>query len=289
MPWIDTHCHLDADEFDARPAEVLARARGGRRRADRAAGGGRGQLRRRARTGARGTDCAYALGIHPLYVDRAADGDLDTLARGAGQRTATTRAWWRWARSGSTTSCPASTASARRASMPRSSSWRATFGAAGDPARAPLGRRSAQAAAPHRRARRHRACVQRQRAAGGGLRRAGLPARLRRRDDLRARAADPAPRRRTAARRRWCWRPTRPTSRRSGSTGRAEAARRRRKRSRNEPAELPRIAADAGRAARLDARATAAAPRQCAGRIAAAGGARCHRRRGGAGMKRPRC
>ena len=65
---------------------------------------------------------------------------------------------------------------------------------AGDPARAALGRRPAQAAAPHRGGRRHRPRLQRQRRAGAAVRRARLQARLRRRDDLRARAADPPPR-----------------------------------------------------------------------------------------------
>ena len=49
----------------------------------------------------------------------------------------------------------------------------------------------AHAVAPAPRAGRHRACLQRQRAAGRRLRRARLPARLRRRRDVRARAAHP--------------------------------------------------------------------------------------------------
>jgi TatD DNase family protein len=76
--WIDTHCHLDAPEFDADRAAVVARAR--------AAGVGRIVL---PSVGAFDFDTvrelahahgeAYALGIHPLFTDRAADVDLQTL------------------------------------------------------------------------------------------------------------------------------------------------------------------------------------------------------------------
>ncbi len=76
--WIDTHCHLDAPEFDADRAAVVARA----------AAAGVGQIVLPA-VGAFNFDSvrelahahghAYALGIHPIWVDRAADGDLQTL------------------------------------------------------------------------------------------------------------------------------------------------------------------------------------------------------------------
>lgn len=80
--WIDTHCHLDAPEFDADRAEVAARAQ--------AAGVARLVLpavmvanfqavRDLACHHAGPARWGYALGIHPLYVDRAAPADLDQL------------------------------------------------------------------------------------------------------------------------------------------------------------------------------------------------------------------
>lgn len=79
MHWIDTHCHLDAAEFDADREAVVARAR--------AAGVGMMVLPavdvanfEAVRALAHRHGFAYALGIHPLYVPRAADEDLDRLA-----------------------------------------------------------------------------------------------------------------------------------------------------------------------------------------------------------------
>ena len=76
--WIDSHCHLDAPEFDADRAEVLARAR--------AAGVATLVLPAVERANfeavralAHACDGVYALGIHPLYVDRAAPDDLEHL------------------------------------------------------------------------------------------------------------------------------------------------------------------------------------------------------------------
>ena len=84
--WIDTHCHLDAAEFDADRDAVVARAR--------AAGVAqivipavdRGNFER-VRMLAHRHGLAYALGIHPMCTDRARDDDLaalrDALARHA--------------------------------------------------------------------------------------------------------------------------------------------------------------------------------------------------------------
>ena len=78
MPWIDTHCHLDAEEFAADRDAVWARAS--------AAGVAIGVLPavkaahfERVRALAHACGWAYALGIHPLCVDEAADDDLDLL------------------------------------------------------------------------------------------------------------------------------------------------------------------------------------------------------------------
>lgn len=76
--WTDTHCHLDAPEFDADRDAVVARAR---------AAGVTMQVLPAVEAGnfeavralAHAHDLAYALGIHPLYVHRAADDDLDRL------------------------------------------------------------------------------------------------------------------------------------------------------------------------------------------------------------------
>jgi len=76
--WIDTHCHLDADAFDADRDAVVARARGGGVSmmvipAVEAAGFAA------AAALAQRHGFAYALGIHPLYTPRADEGDIDRL------------------------------------------------------------------------------------------------------------------------------------------------------------------------------------------------------------------
>ena len=76
--WIDTHCHLDAPEFDADRQAV--------RHAARAAGVGLCVLPAVQRSDWPGVQAlaglhgdAYALGIHPLYVPQALDEDLQAL------------------------------------------------------------------------------------------------------------------------------------------------------------------------------------------------------------------
>jgi TatD DNase family protein len=80
MPWIDSHCHLDAAEFDADRDAVAAAAR--------AAGVAMLVLPAVAVAGfpalialAHRHGLAYSLGIHPLYVDAAADVDLERLGQ----------------------------------------------------------------------------------------------------------------------------------------------------------------------------------------------------------------
>ena len=77
--WIDTHCHLDAAEFDADRDQVVQRAG--------AAGVGMLVLPavsvanfETVRALAHQHGLAYALGIHPLCTAQAAESDLDLLA-----------------------------------------------------------------------------------------------------------------------------------------------------------------------------------------------------------------
>ena len=78
LRWIDTHCHLDAAEFAPDRAAVRQRAA--------AAGVAHGVIPAVERanwatvqTLARQTGDSYALGIHPLYVPQAQDDDLAAL------------------------------------------------------------------------------------------------------------------------------------------------------------------------------------------------------------------
>lgn len=78
MSWIDTHCHLDAREFDVDRAAVLQRAR--------EAGVCQVVLPavaawnfRQVRALAHEHRLCYALGIHPLCVDESHDDSLTTL------------------------------------------------------------------------------------------------------------------------------------------------------------------------------------------------------------------
>jgi TatD DNase family protein len=72
--WVDTHCHLDAPEFDADRADVIARAgvAGVRTIVVPAVSA---STFASARDAARRCDGAYALGVHPLFVKEAPEAD----------------------------------------------------------------------------------------------------------------------------------------------------------------------------------------------------------------------
>jgi len=78
---IDTHCHLDAAEFDADRARVLGQARAGGVRWIVMPAVGAENFDIVARMATANPGCAYALGIHPMYVGRARDDDLERLRR----------------------------------------------------------------------------------------------------------------------------------------------------------------------------------------------------------------
>ena len=79
MVWIDTHCHLDAPEFEPDRAQVRAQARavGVQHCVIPAVERSNWDT---VRTLAQSTSDSYGLGIHPLYVRQAADDDLVALA-----------------------------------------------------------------------------------------------------------------------------------------------------------------------------------------------------------------
>ena len=83
--WIDTHCHLDAAEFDADRDAVRAHARAQGvslcviPAVERAHWAGVAQLAHRHGD-------AYALGIHPLYVPQAGDDDVQALDQALSER-----------------------------------------------------------------------------------------------------------------------------------------------------------------------------------------------------------
>ena len=79
--WIDTHCHLEADEFEGREERIAAEALQLDIRqivipsVDRSSFGRVGRLARAC------GNCSYALGIHPMYVPHSTEEDLVELKR----------------------------------------------------------------------------------------------------------------------------------------------------------------------------------------------------------------
>lgn len=77
--WIDTHCHLDASEFDGESGAVAGRA------AQQGVSGivipavECGNFATVRELANRHENCVYALGIHPIFVPQASDNDLSIL------------------------------------------------------------------------------------------------------------------------------------------------------------------------------------------------------------------
>jgi TatD DNase family protein len=76
---IDTHCHLDAAEFDADRNAVLEQARRNGVGAIVVPAIGASNFDAVAALCRDNPDCVYALGVHPMYVDRADPDDLVAL------------------------------------------------------------------------------------------------------------------------------------------------------------------------------------------------------------------
>lgn len=77
--WIDTHCHLDAHEFGADALGVAQKAQGAGVSMIVIPAVERGNFEAVARLAAQAPNACYALGIHPICVPNASDGDLSAL------------------------------------------------------------------------------------------------------------------------------------------------------------------------------------------------------------------
>jgi TatD DNase family protein len=77
--WIDTHCHLDASEFDADRDAVASDARASGVGRIVIPGVDRGNIATVRQLAHRIAGGAYALGIHPLFTPRAREDDLSVL------------------------------------------------------------------------------------------------------------------------------------------------------------------------------------------------------------------
>jgi TatD DNase family protein len=77
--WIDTHCHLDAGEFAGEEGEVAARAAQAHVNWIVIPAVARVNFDRVAQLAQENPNCAYALGIHPIFVPKANEEDLQRL------------------------------------------------------------------------------------------------------------------------------------------------------------------------------------------------------------------
>lgn len=77
--WIDSHCHLDAPEFAQEQGALLVAAQEAGVSHIILPAVERANFARVAQLSSEFAACSYTLGIHPLYVPRAGDEDLDFL------------------------------------------------------------------------------------------------------------------------------------------------------------------------------------------------------------------
>jgi TatD DNase family protein len=77
--WIDTHCHLDAREFDGNELQVARQAEAAGVSMIVVVAVERGNFETVARLARAAPNACYALGIHPMCVPQARDEDLDVL------------------------------------------------------------------------------------------------------------------------------------------------------------------------------------------------------------------
>lgn len=79
--WIDTHCHLEADEFAGREESIAAIAAQKNIRQIVIPSVDRSSFERVSRLAHACDNCSYAVGIHPMYVADSPEGDLVELGR----------------------------------------------------------------------------------------------------------------------------------------------------------------------------------------------------------------
>ena len=196
--WIDTHCHLDAAEFDADRDAVAhaARAAGVSRIVIPSVG--RDNFTTVRELAQRTPGAVYALGIHPMFTPRARDEDLDRL-RMEIEASLDDPRFVAIGEIGLDYFVPGRRRPAA-VLLPGATEARARIRPARAVPRAQVAGSRARRAAPIRRAARYRACVQRQLPAGRSVSRAWAASRLWRQRDLHPRAADPPARGAAAAR-----------------------------------------------------------------------------------------
>ncbi|MCX7210914.1 MAG: TatD family hydrolase, partial [Burkholderiales bacterium] len=77
--WIDSHCHLDAAEYDGASNVIADEARAADVNWILVPAVARANFKAVAELAAEISGCVYALGIHPLYVPQADEEDLSVL------------------------------------------------------------------------------------------------------------------------------------------------------------------------------------------------------------------